>query len=565
MKKYIILFITCLLLSVNLFGENEFSFRLAPSIEAPLTIPEFSTGMGAAVSLDWGFRTKVISQFADGFNLGVSAGGSFLSLPFEAGDPFTLMGGKLGPFLRYRPRIKDTNDRWAFRAGLNGGVYQYIRAGESDTNFLFSFGLGAEFYLSPYFSLFADGEYTYRVFSERSGNAQPLDSLGAAVGIRLNLSEIMGGRSRVRVEKTEQYRVFPVSYAWYENNPVAMITVTNEEPNAITDIQLSFFMDSFMSQPWTFAVLPRLAFGVSVEVPVTALFNEAMMNLTETINANGLLQLEYRSLGARRNTTAAIQMPIFHRNTLSWDDDRRAAAFVSPYDFAALFFARYVESAVNSNLQLGEQGTGNRFRNTPSNVLYAAALFEALRLYGITYVVVPATSFANVSADESVLDNVSFPYQALYYRGGDCSYLSILFCSMLEALGIESAFITIPGHIYIAFEVGDDNWRLNSEDIIELEIDGVRKRWLPVEITIPNEGFARAWRVGGRQWRNAVNRELRTEGLETGNSAEGAKLYPIRDAWKIYPSVTVPASGAHLPEMPEWDAIIRAVERELAR
>jgi len=30
------------------------------------------------------------------------------------------------------------------------------------------------------------------------------------------------------------------------------------------------------------------------------------------------------------------------------------------------------------------------------NVLYAASLFETLRLYGITYVTVPATSFAIV-------------------------------------------------------------------------------------------------------------------------------------------------------------------------
>jgi len=261
-----------------------------------------------------------------------------------------------------------------------------------------------------------------------------------------------------------------------------------------------------------------------------------MMNLTETVNANGLLQIKYRSLGARKETASPIQMPIFHRNTLSWDDDRRAAAFVSPYDFAARYFAKYVESAIY-NAQPATRGT-------PSNVVYAAALFEALRLYGISYVVVPATSFVNVSADESVLDNVSFPYQALYFRGGDCSYLSILFCSLLEAIGIESAFITIPGHIYVAFEVGSQTWNAGSADIIEL--DG--KRWLPIEITIPREGFTRAWRVGARQWRS---------------SGDKAELYSIRDCWTTYPSVTVPASGDHLPEMPNWEDIIRALEREL--
>jgi hypothetical protein len=42
----------------------------------------------------------------------------------------------------------------------------------------------------------------------------------------------------------------------------------------------------------------------------------------------------------------------------------------------------------------------------------------------------------------------------LYYRGGDCDDLSILYCSLLEVLGLDTAFITVPGHIYAAFDTG---------------------------------------------------------------------------------------------------------------
>ncbi|MDR2542873.1 MAG: OmpA family protein [Treponema sp.] len=534
MKKYYLLIILCSLFIVNLFGENNFSLRVAPVLNVPIGSAEHKQGMGADIYLDWAFW-----NFANNFYFGLNVGGGFASIPVVVDDPLTLLEGKAGALLLWRPL-----DRWAFQAGLFGGVYQYSRGGNSDTNGLFGGALGAQFHLSPYFSLYAELDYTSRALG-----SQPLNTIGTAVGLRFNLSEIMGGSARVQIDKTQQYRVFPVSYAWYEYNPVATVTVTNNEPNTITDVNLSFFMDSYMSQPWTFAVLPRLMPGESVEVPVTALFNDAMMNLTETINANGLIQMQYRSLGAKRNSISPIQMPIFHRNTLSWDDDRRAAAFVSPKDSAARYFARYVYGALETSPVQG---------NTPENVRIATALFEALRLYGIKYVVVPATSFANVSADESALDNVSYPYQALYYRGGDCSYLSILFCSMLEALDIESAFITIPGHIYIAFDVGDNDWYAFSEEIIELDgNDGTRRRWLPIEITIPDQGFTRAWRVGASQWRIANNNEQ-----ATGNSWEGARLYPIREAWDLYPSVTVTASGDHLPIMPARNEIVRAMERE---
>ena len=550
MKKYILLLIIYSLFPAPhslLYADSDFSLRIAPALQAPLAEELINPGIGANVSLDWAFW-----DFAPYFTLGANAGGAFASLPVQVGDPLTLFEGNVGLFLRWRPSylLWKHAERWAFQAGMNGGLYQYSRGENSDTSGLFGGSLGAQFHLSPYFSLYAEGGFTRRAFASRS-----LNTFNAAIGLRLNLSEIMGGRSRVNIEKTQQHRVFPVSWAWYEHNPVAMVQITNDEPNTITDVNISFFMDSYMSRPWTFAVVPRLTPGESIELPVTALFNEAMMNLTETVNANGVIQMQYRSLGARKETATPIQMPIFHRNTLSWDDDRRAAAFVSPRDSAARMFARHVASAVNSEQVIvnreGRTGGLGALSTIPANVVHAAALFEALRLYGISYVVVPATSFAHVSADESALDNVSFPYQALYYRGGDCSYLAILFCSMLEALDIASAFITIPGHIYIAVEVGDDNWQVSNNNIIELEdSDGIRRRWLPIEITVPGEGFTRAWRIGAQQWHS------------TGAEAE---LIPIREAWQVYPPVTAPSSGDRLPQMPGREEILRALQNEIVQ
>ena len=531
-----VLTITCVLFLLpcfSLFAEHEFSLRLAPAFEFPVGNSQFETGFGAAASFDWAFW-----PFAKKFDLGLSLGGGFTNIAVKVGDSVSLIDGKLGPFVRWR-----LFDRWTFRAGLGAGVYQYSRGEDKNTKAQAAFALGAEFHLSPYFSLFADGGFTYRTFGTEASFSSP----GVLVGLRMNLSEILRGATRVKLDKTEQYRVFPVSWAWYEHNPIATVEIVNEEPNAITDVSLSFFMDSYMSQPWTFAALSRLSSGESVQVPVTALFNEAMLNLTENINANGIIQIQYRSLGARKETDMPIQMPIFHRNTLSWDDDRRAAAFVSPRDSSARLFARYVASAVDA--QLAQTPSG--IPNAPDNVRYAVAMFEALRLYGMSYVIVPATSYARLQSDESALDNVSYPYQALYYRGGDCSYLSILYCSLLEALDIETAFITVPGHIYAAFEIGDNNWMARNSDIIEIEgSDGIRRRWLPLEITATSEGFTRGWRIGAREWVSA---------------GAAAQLYPIRECWKVYPPVTAPGSGDTLPEMPPRADIVGALRAELSR
>jgi hypothetical protein len=327
------------------------------------------------------------------------------------------------------------------------------------------------------------------------------------------------------------------------------VRITNEEPTAITDVSLSFFMDNYMGQPGGFAVLPRLAGGESRTVPVTALFNEAMLGLTENVSANGQVRIQYRSLGAKRETAFPLQMPIYHRNAMSWDDDRRAASFVSPRDSAARLFALRVAAIADKS------AADKTAAAIPKNVRYAVALFEALRLYGINYIIDPASSFVEMSDNASALDSLNYPYQTLNYRGGDCDDLSILFCSLLEVLGVRTAFITVPGHIYTAFDPGDSEWAAGSRDIIALE----GRRWMPVEITIPAEGFTTAWRVGAREWRTAYSENA----AETTDAAEpAARLYPTHESWKHYPPVSVAESGDRLPALPPEETITAALARQ---
>jgi hypothetical protein len=176
---------------------------------------------------------------------------------------------------------------------------------------------------------------------------------------------------------------------------------------------------------------------------------------------------------------------------------------------------------------------------------------EALNLYGINYVIDPSSSYIEMAENASALDSLNYPYQTLMYRGGDCDDLSILFCSLLEVLGVETAFITVPGHIYAAFDVGVRREELGAgERSLGTFIEYGGKLWVPVEITIPGEGFNRAWQVGAREWRSA---------------GDEAMLYPMRDSWELYQPVSVPGAGDRLPDLPEEREIVRRFETEMGR
>ncbi|MDR2049168.1 MAG: hypothetical protein LBP69_06910, partial [Treponema sp.] len=71
--------------------------------------------------------------------------------------------------------------------------------------------------------------------------------------------------------------------------------------------------------------------------------------------------------------------------------------------------------------------------------------------------------------------------------------------------------------------------------------------WMPVEITVPGEGFLAAWRIGAREWRRFTPQ---AEGEER-------RLYPMRESWAVYPPVTVPEAGDHLPDLPAENEIAR--------
>jgi tetratricopeptide (TPR) repeat protein len=170
--------------------------------------------------------------------------------------------------------------------------------------------------------------------------------------------------------------------------------------------------------------------------------------------------------------------------------------------------------------------TGRASKMIDENLLAAVAMHEALALYGLKYQVDPTSSYEKLSASSTAIDYLQFPRQTLENLSGDCDDLSILYCSLLEALGVPSAFITVPGHIYTAFalKMGAQEaasvFATNADLIVGK--DGIV--WVPVEVTSIEGGFLKAWATGAKEWRE-------------WSAQKKAELWPIADAWKLYESV----------------------------
>ena len=140
------------------------------------------------------------------------------------------------------------------------------------------------------------------------------------------------------------------------------------------------------------ATIKKIKKGETVSVDLLAFFNEQMLELREKTDTNSVIIVNYTYLGQKRTKSIPLVVPVYGRNNMSWDDDRRAAVFVSSKDPAAMQFAKYTASVVRDNLRV----------DIPENIQYALGIFETLNQFGLNYVVDPSSAFEDNVGTSSI-------------------------------------------------------------------------------------------------------------------------------------------------------------------
>jgi len=332
--------------------------------------------------------------------------------------------------------------------------------------------------------------------------------------------------------------VYPVFRSYYDSHPLGKVVLSNTGGQRITGIKVSFQIKEFMSDPKDCPAPTELGAGESKSVDLFGLFLPTILQTTEKTKTQARVDVEYTLGGQMQRQSLVQSIPILDRNATTWTDNQRAAAFVTTKDPAVLTFSKNVSSMVKGKIQ----GAVN------PNLLTAIAFFQALQLYGLTYSQDPIPTY---TANRQVADYIQFPRQTLQYKGGKCSDFSVLYAALLEAVGVETAFITIPGHIFIAFSTGvsPDEARkaFSHADDLVFRSD---KSWIPVEVT-ESAGFLQAWQDGAREWRENLSRNQ-------------ADFYPLHDAWQLYEPVGLP--GADVPvNLPASEKIVSAFQQETGK
>ncbi|HOS38851.1 MAG TPA: tetratricopeptide repeat protein, partial [Spirochaetota bacterium] len=129
-------------------------------------------------------------------------------------------------------------------------------------------------------------------------------------------------------------------------------------------------------------------------------------------------------------------------------------------------------------------------------------------------------------AGKSDIDYVMFARETLKRKAGDCDDLTVLYASLLESIGIRTAIVTVPGHVFVMFdtEVPPENSGSIVPDRALLYVRGGTV-WIPVEVTMVGKTFVESWRKGAE----IVQRHAAGSDLEVVETASAWSAFPPAD------------------------------------
>jgi len=506
---------------------------MSPTLAIPLSSAAFSTNelfasaWGGSLGAQYDVASPLSLPIALRIGMLYSSGGLLpaggVDVPGSLSEATLLAGASTS--LRLAQRL-------ALTGFLDAGFsYGMLSTGTSSTYGAARAGGGLDFNLTDSVSATIDGSFLYK-FGLYGGVG-----ISLGIGYRLPLSSATR-QHLLDFSSLTMANVFPSLRSSYDSRAVGTVTIRNTGKTAATNIHVRFMVKQYMDAPKDSLTIGRLEPGASVQVPLYALFNDSILGITEATKATGEVTVEYGGVEQSRTSTVLV----YDRNALTWKDDRMAAAFVSSKDPWVLDLTGNIMAAVMAD----------RNPEVPKNFQTAIAIHEGLRAYGISYMLSPNRPFAQAVVDTAAVDTLKFPRQTLGFRAGDCADLSVLYASCFEAAGIETAFVTVPAHIFMAADLGLSPAQAKAQglDIRDCIVQGDRV-WIPIETTLRAAGFGDAWRKAASEWRDA-------------SAAGKAAVFPIHEAWNEYAPVGLPADGSTIA-LPARADVLRAFRAELTK
>jgi DNA-binding beta-propeller fold protein YncE/tetratricopeptide (TPR) repeat protein len=320
----------------------------------------------------------------------------------------------------------------------------------------------------------------------------------------------------VEIARIEMGEIFASAYKHYESHSLGKVVLKNNTDSPFPAAKLTFSIKDYMDFPTEIEV-PEIGPKQEANLLIKPVFNNRILEVTENTPLQSEAALTFYIAGEAKTVKRSFPVTLYERHAMSWDQKEKIGAFVTPKDPPVADFARGVI-----------QPYVDAYPNLHPSLVYARTLYDALGVYGLSYIVDPTSPFQEFSEKAGAVDYVQYPRDTLARKSGDCDDLSVLFLAALENIGIGTALVDVPGHVFIMFNTGvaeADKQSLGFPDSLLVIHRGTV--WVPVEMTMVGSPFTRAWQKGAEEYRDWLAKK-QTDIIE------------VQKAWEQFRPVTLP-------------------------
>jgi len=308
-------------------------------------------------------------------------------------------------------------------------------------------------------------------------------------------TSLMWGRQReifqIKEIKTIVSDIYPAYYQFYNFYPLALVTIKNLAGYTI-EVNVRSHIKHYSERPKDSGFI-QIEKGKTKDFPVTAIFGSTLFEVANREPAVLDIEIEARA-GRILKKEISAQVTIHNRNAWNGEIDK-LGFFLTPDNEEVLQMSRQM---IND--------AGDQTSEQTVNLQKAKAVFEELKKMGIRYHYDP-----NIPYYQD--DRVQFALETLQIGSGDCDDLVVLYASLLQSVGIHTAFVEVTdpqkqvAHLYLLFDSGvaeNDGYVISSnEKRFIIRPSNSKKEntvWIPVETTLIDRGFEEAWKTGALQY-----------------------------------------------------------------
>jgi len=318
------------------------------------------------------------------------------------------------------------------------------------------------------------------------------------------------------ITRIEADEIFASVYQYYGSHTLGKVVIANNTDRAYQKVKLSLMVKDYMYSPME-TVIAEIGAKQQIEVLLKPLFNNLVLDDTDNTPLRGEVAVSVYEGGEPRTVKRSFPLVLFERHAMRWDRKAKLGAFVTHKapvvaDFSRLVVQEYIDA----------------YPNVPQSIVYARGIYDALGVLGLKYLVDPTSPFMEFSNSASAVDYLQFPRDTLSRKSGDCDDLSVLFAACMENIGIGTAFVKVPGHLFVMFNTGvleKDRITLGFPDELLVLHQGMV--WIPVEMTMVGASFTRAWQKGAEEYRD-------------WSARKSVDIISVQKAWEEFMPVLLP-------------------------